>query len=181
MAHNAGDGEPPHGADHPSSTAHEDLLGGMVVEVDPAPRRDTSNGQANRTDGQSLEKRPGLVDTAVGAAAQDLGRAVANEEEEGEGDAPEGDELGMGAGHAVALAVDAERALLLDQALEAEVDDLAGELAGEHQGDFDFAGEEDEGRVDDAEGLGEEGEVGADEGEQVVGVLGETTKVSCKA
>lgn len=53
------------------------------------------------------------------------------QEEQREGEAPESDELGVRAGHAVALAVDAARALLLDDALEDEVEGLAGELAGE--------------------------------------------------
>jgi hypothetical protein len=82
---------------------------------------------------------------------------VPDEEKEREGDAPEGDELGVGAGHAVAFAVDAARALLFDDALEEEVEGLAGELAGEGEAYLGFAGGEDEGRVDDAEGLGEEG------------------------
>lgn len=99
------------------------------------------------------------------------------QQEQGAGDAPEGDELGVGGGHAVALAVDARRAVLLEEALEGEVDGLAGELAGEHERDFGFAREEDEGGVDDAEGLREEGEVGAEEGEFVVGIL-ETVHLS---
>ena len=75
---------------------------------------------------------------------------MADEQEETEGDAPVGDELGVGAGHAVALAVDAGRALLLDDTFEDEVERLAGELAGKGQGDLNLAGGEDEGGVDDA-------------------------------
>lgn len=67
--------------------------------------------------------------------------------------------------------MDPARALLLDQALQHEVQSFAGELADEHEGDFGFAGAEDEGCVDDAEGLREEGEVGAEERDIVVGVL----------
>ena len=44
-------------------------------------------------------------------------------------------------------------------------------MAGEHEEDFDFAGGPDEGYVDYAEGLGDEGEPGAKVGEGVGGVL----------
>lgn len=53
--------------------------------------------------------------------------------------------------------MDLARALFLDEAFEEEVEGLAAELAGEHEGDFDFACGEDECSVDDAEGLWEEG------------------------
>lgn len=53
-----------------------------------------------------------------------------HQEEQGEREAPEGNELGVRARHAVALAVDAARAFLLDDSLEDEVEGLAGELAG---------------------------------------------------
>lgn len=96
---------------------------------------------------------------------------MAHEEDEAEGDAPEKDKLGVGAGHAVALAVDLARALLLDEALEDKVERLAGELAGKEQGDLDLARGKDEGQVDDAERLREEGEVCAEERDAVVGVL----------
>jgi hypothetical protein len=96
---------------------------------------------------------------------------MSNEEEKSETDAPESDELGMGGGHAVTLAVDAGGTLFLDEALEGEVEGFAGELAGKGEANLGFAGGVDEGGVDDAKGLGEEGEVGAEEGESVVGVL----------
>lgn len=67
--------------------------------------------------------------------------------------------------------MDARRAVLLEDALEGEVEGLAGELAGEGERDLGLAGGEDQGGVDDAERLGEEGEVGTEEGELVVGVL----------
>jgi hypothetical protein len=86
---------------------------------------------------------------------------VSHQQEQGEGEAPEGDELGVRAGHAVALAVDEARTLLLDDALEDEVEGLAGELAGKGEAYFGFARGEYQGGVDDAEGLWEEGEVGA--------------------
>lgn len=63
--------------------------------------------------------------------------------------------------------MDVARAVLADEALEDEVERFAGELAGEEQEDFGFAGREGEGRVGDEEGLGEEGEVGGEEGEGV--------------
>lgn len=77
-------------------------------------------------------------------------RPVTNEEEQGEVYAPEGNELRMRAGHAVALAVDPARSLLFDEALEEEVECLAAHLAGEHEEDLDFARREDERGVDDA-------------------------------
>ncbi len=67
--------------------------------------------------------------------------------------------------------MDLARALLLDEALEDKVERLAGELAGKEQSDFDLARREDEGEVDDAEGLWEEGEVCTEERDTVVGVL----------
>lgn len=67
--------------------------------------------------------------------------------------------------------MDLARALLLDEALEDKVERLAGELAGKEQGDLDLARRKDEGQVDDAERLREEGEVRADERDAVVGVL----------
>jgi hypothetical protein len=56
--------------------------------------------------------------------------------------------------------VDLSRALFLDEPLEEEVEGLAAQLAEEHECYFDLTRSEDEGRVDDAERLGEEGEVG---------------------
>lgn len=55
---------------------------------------------------------------------------MSHQEEQGEREAPESNELGVRARHAVALAVDAARAFLLDDSLEDEVEGLAGELAG---------------------------------------------------
>lgn len=51
-------------------------------------------------------------------------------------------------------------------------------MAGEHEEDFDFAGGPYQGYVDDAEGLGYEGEPGAEVGEGVGGVLRGTVSVS---
>jgi len=96
---------------------------------------------------------------------------VPDEQEERDRDAPEGHELGVRARHAVALAVDAAGALFLDQPLEGKVGGLAGELAGEGERYLSLAGRPDEGCVDDAEGLGEEGEPGADVGDVIVGIL----------
>lgn len=45
----------------------------------------------------------------------------------------------MRAGHAVALAVDEARTLFLDDALEDEVEGLAGELAGKGETYFSLA------------------------------------------
>ena len=87
----------------------------------------------------------------------------------------------MAAGHPVPFPcrVYPGRSLLLDQALECKVGGLAGELAGEHEDHFGFAGGPDQGHVDDAERLGDEGEPGAEEGDGVVWVLySERTEVS---
>lgn len=100
-------------------------------------------------------------------------RGVPHQQEQRHGHSPKGDELGVAAGHAVTLAraVDARRAFPLDDALQGKVDGLAAELACEHEDDFGFAGGPDQGRVDDAEGLGHEGEPGAEVGYWVGGVL----------
>lgn len=109
----------------------------------------------------------------------DLGRRVPQQQEQRDAYAPEGDELRVRRRHAVALAVDARGALLLDEALEQEVERLAEELPREGEEDFGFARREDQGGVDDAEGLWEEGEVGAEEGELVVWVLGVFFSYNC--
>lgn len=80
----------------------------------------------------------------------------------------------MAAGHPVTLAsrrMYPGRSFLFDQALERKVGGLAGELAGEHEDHFGFAGGPDQGRVDDTERLRDEGEPGAEEGDGVVWVL----------
>ena len=110
---------------------------------------------------------------SLGPRNMALRRGVPHQQEQRDRNTPEGDELGVGRGHAVALAVDAGGALLLNKALKGKVESLAGELARKHEGNLNLAGGEDEGGVDDAEGLGEEGEVGAEEGEVVAGVLEE--------
>jgi hypothetical protein len=63
------------------------------------------------------------------------------------------------------------RALLLDVALEDPIEGLAGHLAGEHGGNLDLTGGPDEGCVDDAEGLGDEGQPCAQERQAVGGVV----------
>lgn len=100
-------------------------------------------------------------------------RGMADEEEEGHGDGPEGDELGVAAGHAIALSgpVDPRRSFLLDEALEEKIDGLAAQLAGKHEHDLGLAGGPDQGYVDDTEGLGDEGEPGAEVGDWIGGVL----------
>ncbi len=114
-----------------------------------------------------------LVSTAYAAfgIAAATARAVADEEKQRERNAPKDDKLRVRAGHAVALAVDAARPLFLDEPLQRKVERLAGQLAGEAKAYFHLARGEDEGRVDDAQGLREEGEVCAEEGEAVVGIL----------
>ncbi len=88
-------------------------------------------------------------------------RLVAYEQEKSQGHGPEEHELGVAARHAVALAVDAGGALLLDQALQQEVGRLAGELAGEEEQNLGLARRPDQGGVDDAQRLRNEGEPGA--------------------
>ena len=65
-------------------------------------------------------------------------------------------------------------ALFFNEALETEIEELAAQLAGEGEEDFDFACGEDQGRVDDTESLGQEGEVCADKGDIVSRVLRES-------
>lgn len=111
------------------------------------------------------------METALHPSLEHLWRTVSHQQEQRQRHAPVRDKLRVRARHAVPLAVDPARPLLLDQPLEDKVERLAAELADEHEGDLGLARGEDEGRVDDDEGLREEGEVGADEGEVVVGVL----------
>ena len=80
-------------------------------------------------------------------------------------------ELRMAARHAIPLAIHHARPLLPDQALEREVEGFAGHLPGEHEEDLDFAGGVEEGHVDDAEGLRDQGQPGAEVGERVRGVV----------
>ena len=63
------------------------------------------------------------------------------------------------------------RSLRLDQPLEQKVERLAAHLSGEHEQDLDLARGPDQGHVDDAEGLRDEGEPGAEVGDGVVRVL----------
>jgi len=83
----------------------------------------------------------------------------------------EGDELSMRRGHAIALAVHLAWALLLYVAFETPVDGLAGELAGEQEGDFSFTGAPEQRGVDDAETLGNEGEPCTEVGEAIGRIL----------
>lgn len=133
----------------------------MVVQIHPAPRDGGGNAEAEDTPPGSLEEAHGGVVAPADARARGL---VAEQQEEGEGDGEVGDELGVAAGHAVAFAVHAARALLLDQPLQREVDGLAGELAREQQRDLDLAREQDQGRVHDAQALRDEGQPGAEVG-----------------
>jgi hypothetical protein len=96
---------------------------------------------------------------------------VTHEQEQRKGDAPESNKLGVGAGHAIAFAMYTTRSFFLDETLQSKVEDFAGELTQEHEGNFDLAGEEHECSIDDAERLGEESEVGAYEREVIFGVL----------
>lgn len=80
-------------------------------------------------------------------------------------------ELRMAARHTIPLPIHHPGPLLPDQALEREVEGLAGHLAREHEEDLDFAGGVEEGDVDDAEGLRDEGQPGAEVGERVRGVV----------
>lgn len=96
---------------------------------------------------------------------------MAHKQEQSKRDTPECDKLRVRAGHSIPLAVYPPRPLLLDKPLESKVDGLTGELARKHEGDLYLAGEEDQCSVDDAEGLREEGEVRAYEGEFIMRVL----------
>lgn len=79
----------------------------------------------------------------------------------------------MAAGHTIPFArlVDPLRSFFFDDALQGEIDSFAGELAGKHEEDFGFARGPDQGDVDDAEGLGHEGEPGAEVGDGIGRVL----------
>lgn len=170
------EGEPCHGGQDAGGGPHGDLPGGVVAEVHPAPG--DGGGQRDGGDGDEgpLGQAPGAA-VVKGGTTRPPGRegggrgAVADEKEEDDARGPEGDELGVAAGHAVALPVDARGAALLEDALEAEVEGLAEELAAADEDDLGLARGEYQGRVDDAEGLGDEGEVGAQVRDVVFGVL----------
>lgn len=143
----------------------------MVPQVDAAPGDGGSGAEGDDGADEALGAGEG-AGAVAGVAGRVMGRLVPDEEEEDEREGPEEDELGVGGGHAVAFSVDAARALFLDQALEGEVGGFAAELAQKHQGDFDLAGRPDKRHVDDAEGLGEKGQPGTEEGEGIFGILG---------
>lgn len=179
-AQEGGGEEPGEGGEDAGGGADEDLPGGVVAEVDAAPGDEGGEGGGGEADEEALGQGPGPVGGADPGVARPwschgrggaIGGPMTDEEKEGEGEAPKGDKLGVRRGHAVALAVDAARTVLLDETLEGKVDGLAGELAGKGEGDFGLARREDERRVDDAEGLRDEGEVCAAEGDGVVCVL----------
>lgn len=171
LSQNARNNEPSHRADHTRTAPDQDLLRGVIRQVHAAPRRRGRQPKRNQAHRRPLHHRPRAMETALHPSLEHRGRTVPHEQEQRQRNAPVRDELRMGARHAVPLAVDPARPLLLDQPLEDKVERLAAELADEHEDDLGFARGEHEGRVDDDEGLREEGEVGANEGEVVVGVL----------
>ena len=63
------------------------------------------------------------------------------------------------------------RPFLLDQPLQEKIQELTPKLPNAHEHDLGFAGGPYQGRVDDAESLGHEGEPGAEVGYWVVGIL----------
>ena len=65
------------------------------------------------------------------------------------------------------------RSLLLQDAFEDEVENLASHLPGEHEQDLDFTGRPDQRGINDAETLGHERQPGAEVGDGIVRVLGE--------
>lgn len=115
-------------------------------------------------------------------------RYVPEEEKEGERDGEEADELSVGGGHAVALAVHfyrilasqillccvgegTPRSLLLDPALQAPVEAFTRHLTSKHHHNLDLAIAPYQGRVDDAEALRDESEPCAEERDAVGWVL----------
>lgn len=169
--------EPAKRAGRAGSRAPRDLLQRMVSQVHPAPRH--GHGDRERDGAAHYPLHAGERPRAIPRVAGGIpGRLVAHEEEQDQEDGPEGEELRVGGGHAVALAVDAARSFLLDETLQGEIGGLAAELTQEHEGNFDLASGPDEGSVYDAEGLGQEGEPCAEKGEGIFGVLGGETRIS---
>lgn len=141
----------------------------MIAQINPTSSNGDRRNERRDRDDQARDKRPNTP--AMGSARGTSHGPVSHEEEKRDGDGPKGDELRVGGGHAVTFSRDAGGAGFFDEALEEKVGGFAGELAGEGEEDFGFAGGEGEGDVDYAEGLGEEGEPGAEVGEGVCWVL----------
>lgn len=140
----------------------------MIVEVDAAPGDGGGGGEAEGAPGGPLGEAHGGVVPPADARVRGL---VAEQQEQGDGDGEVGDELGVAAGHAVAAAVHAAGALLLDEALEREVEGLAGELAGEQERHLGLARRPDQRRVYYAQALRDQGQPRAQVRERVRWVL----------
>ena len=90
-----------------------------------------------------------------------------DQQKEGQTDGEIAHELRMAARHAIALPIHHAGALLPDQALEREVEGLAGHLPGEHEENLDLARGVEQRHVDDAERLRDQGQPGAEVGDRV--------------
>lgn len=87
---------------------------------------------------------------------------MADQQEQSQRDAPKGHELRVRAGHAVPLAVNLARSFFLDQPFEGKVDHLAARLAEKHGYNFELAGGKNQCRVNNAQCLGQQGQVCAE-------------------
>lgn len=96
---------------------------------------------------------------------------MSQQEEKRQAQREKGHELCVRRRHAVTLAVHLFRPLLLQKALQAEIQRFAGHLAAEHQEDLDFARRPDQRGVDDAEPLRHERQPGAEVGNGIVRIL----------
>ena len=138
-----------------------DILKLDLPQPTPSPRR----GPALVPTGPRCRRR-------VPPAGIRTPRLMPDNQEQTQRDRPKDGKLCVTAGHAVPFAHSQLcRSFLFNEPFERKVESLAGHLAREHEDDLSFTGRPYQGHVDDAEGLGYEGEEGAEVGDWVVRVL----------
>jgi len=76
-------------------------------------------------------------------------RDVPQQEKETQGEGKKSHKLGVGRGHAVAVAVHLRRPFLPDQPFQREVQGLTGHLPTEHEQDFNLPRSPDQSDIDD--------------------------------
>lgn len=93
-----GEGKPDDGADSTGKAADQDLLRGVVAEVDATHSHGSCRDECQDREKEALEEGERRV--GVGRVGH-----MAEEEEEGQGNGEEADELGVRRGHSIALAM----------------------------------------------------------------------------
>lgn len=96
---------------------------------------------------------------------------MSKEQEQRQAEREKRHELGVRRRHPVSFPMHLWRSFLLQYPLQSKAENFAGNLSAEHEENLDFAGRPDQGRVRNAEALGNEGEPGAEVGYGVVWIL----------